>query len=133
MDRFWKGLIGLTILVVVAIIVLAQFTTVFIHPHTWYILGYQIFLSVFSYVIVLRGAKKGGIVYMNHVMGASTFRLLLGGIVLCVYYFTVQELRISFTVTFFALYFLFTLFEISTLLSKLRKISESVEKTDGKE
>lgn len=66
-------------------------------------------------------ASKDAIDSYNATMGTTAIRLFLSLIVVITYIYLFKENKFNFAFTFFILYFLFTAFEIKTLLSKLRK------------
>ena len=102
------------------------------HPHTIFILLYHFLLTIASYGLVIQGSKKGGLDAVNYMMGNSALRLLVSGGVLLAYFYFVKENLISFTITFFVAYLFYTVFEINTLLSKLRQISAISDENNEK-
>ncbi len=128
---FFKKLFLLTILVSIGMIGAQQFAPFLLHEHAWYALGYNLFLTLTSYYIYQKGLSKETLDFPKYFMGASAFRLLFSAIVLLLYIiwakstdgYTQGEL-IHFMANFFVFYILFTVFEISSLLSKLRQNSK---------
>lgn len=109
-------------LVVVLIALVLQFTTPLIYPHTWGMIVYFFGITLISHKIMEKGtASKDAIDSYNATMGATAIRLFLSLIVVITYIYVFKQNKFNFAFTFFILYFLFTAFEIKTLLSKLRK------------
>jgi hypothetical protein len=133
-QEFFKGLSALA-LAASAIFAALHFSGwVWIHPHTGWILLYNVALTAFSFLILSKGMGEGqdGWSFYNHFMGNASFRLLLTAGVIFGYFYWVKENQLSFTFTFFACYFAFTIFEIRYLLANLRHNSERLGNTDGK-
>ena len=111
---FTASIIGLTLVL--------QFTTSLIFPHTWAMIAYFFGVTLLSHQIMSKGtASKDPIDSYNATMGASAIRLFLGLAIVITYIYLFKENKFNFAITFFILYFLFTAFEIKTLLSKLRQ------------
>jgi hypothetical protein len=108
--------------ILIAIALILQFTTPLIFPHTWAMLAYFFGVTLLSHQIMSKGtASKDPIDSYNATMGASAIRLFLGLAIVITYIYLFKENKFNFAITFFILYFLFTAFEIKTLLSKLRQ------------
>jgi uncharacterized membrane protein len=103
-----------------------------IRPYSWYLLGFFVAINLAAHALTVRGLADAAD-FSNRSMGATGLRLFVSAGVLFWFYWQVrdQAARIHFTVTFFALYFLFTGFEIQALLSKLRRNSRKpINKND---
>jgi hypothetical protein len=108
--------------VIVGIVLILQFTTPLIFPHTWVMIAYFFGITLLSHSIMEKGtASKDPIDSYNATMGATAVRLFLSLAVVVIYIYLFKENKYNFAFTFFILYFLFTAFEIRTLLSKLRQ------------
>lgn len=100
---------------------------------SWLVYLFFVFLTFVTEFLVKRGVQKGdNYDFYNSVMGSFSIRLLLSAIVLFAYYFKIEEDQLQFTITFFVLYFLFTSFEISSLVSILQHNQKSVSQSDEK-
>lgn len=107
---------------IVCLALILQFTTPLIFPHTWVMIAYFFGITVISHKIMEKGtASKDPIDSYNATMGTTAIRLFLSLAVVLIYISMFKENKYNFAFTFFILYFLFTAFEIKTLLSKLRK------------
>ena len=132
--QFFTQLIALTAIIVAVCVGIEQMAWAQLHPYTWPILLYNVLLSTLSFLILTRGIGEGKDAwdFNNHFMGNTAFRLFITAILLFIYYYKVKVEAISFTITFFAFYFIYTIFEIKYLLSNLRQNSKSLGDTDGK-
>ena len=119
-NKFYKKLLILSAVIALLIIGLQQFTQYIPHVAVWWIYLYHISLTIVSFIMMDTGIKKGGLDFVNYFMGVAAIRLLLSCIVLFLYFFLVKQDSITFVIMFFLMYFLYTLFEIKTLLTNLR-------------
>ena len=103
-----------------------------LHPHTWWVLAYNLLLCMMSYFLVKKGMAGDHYDFHNAFIGNTTIRLLLSAILFLVYFLNVKENRLSFVITFFVFYFIYTVFEITSLLANLRSNSKRVDNTDEK-
>ena len=127
--NFYIQLAILSAILAAVVIVLMQFTDL-IHPYTFYIQGYFIFLTLFTYLLINKGLKGQDIDFVSYFMGALTIRLLVSAIILFLYYYFVKEDAVSFTGYFFMFYLCYTVFEIRALLAKLRQNFDRDGKSD---
>jgi hypothetical protein len=89
--------------------------------YSWLLFLYFIGLTLLSYYLIEKGVKtKDALDFYNASMGSTTLRLFISGGVLFYYFFNYQEQQVHFTITFFSLYVCFTVFEIVTLLKKIK-------------
>lgn len=109
-------------LAIVLLALVLQFTTPLIFPHTWGMIVYFFGITLISHKIMEKGtASKDAIDSYNATMGTTAIRLFLSLALVITYIYLFKENKFNFAFTFFILYFLFTAFEIKTLLSKLRQ------------
>ncbi len=122
---FFKQLALITLVVITAIVALDHFWPGTVLPITWYLLAYFVVITLATHALVNRGLHSDALDFSNRTMGATGIRLFVSAGILFYYYWQVkdQNQRIHFTITFFVLYFLFSGFEIQSLLSKLRRNS----------
>lgn len=119
--KFTTALLIFTSIIIVIAGVL-QFSSPLIFPHTWAMIAYFFGVTLLSHKIMTQGtASKDPIDSYNATMGASAIRLFLGLAIVITYIYLFKENKYNFAITFFILYFLFTAFELRTLLSKLRQ------------
>jgi uncharacterized membrane protein len=112
----------------VAVGTLLQFTQyTLVHPLIWLILIFFIFVTGFTYYITQLGYKNDPEHFQAYYFASMGLRMLLSIGVVVLYIFFYEEGRLSFVFNFFALYFLFTGFEIYSLLANLRP---NLEKQD---
>jgi hypothetical protein len=126
--RFIRNLSILTVAVCVAIGTLLHFTQyTLVHPLIWLILVFFVFVTGFTYYITQLGYKNDPEHFQAYYFASMGLRMLLSIGVVVLYIFFYEEGRLSFVFNFFALYFLFTGFEIYSLLANLRP---NLEKQD---
>jgi hypothetical protein len=120
MNSFYKQITLLTIVVVLVIVLLQTFHLTEVHEHVWGILIYQVLLTIISVWLILRGAKGDNYDFYNYFMGAVSIRLLVSAFLLLAYFHFFKDRQWLFAFTFFSIYFLYTSFEIKTLLHNLQ-------------
>ncbi len=127
LKHFLGRLLILTLTLLGVIGVLWGYAPALIHEHILYIVCYQACLALLTYVMVGRGIdSKDPYDFYNNFMGATTIRLILSAVVLLVYIVNTEKSHhLLFAMTFFVLYIFYTVFEIITLLYKLRPNSET--------
>lgn len=130
---FLTGVGVLTVILVIALLVI-DYTGVYgLHKHTWWILLYNVLLAVGSFFMIKKGSKGDNYDFYNYFMGNTAVRLLLSATLFLIYFLNVKENRIQFIITFFSFYFIYTVFEIKSLLANLRSNSERVDNKDEKQ
>ncbi len=111
----------LTAILCVIIGVLLQFTGyALLHSYIWYILAFFVFITGFTYYLTQLGYKNDPENFQVYYFASMGFRVVLSIGVVALYVWFFQEGRLQFVFNFFALYFLFTGFEIYSLLANLR-------------
>lgn len=119
--RFFRNLALLTAVICVVIGALVQFTGyTLVHPLTWYTLVFFIFITGFTYYLIELGNKNDPGSLHVYYLASMGFRMVLSLAVVALYIYFYKEHRLMFVFNFFALYFLFTGFEVYSLLSNLR-------------
>jgi hypothetical protein len=97
----------------------------YLNSYSWLVFIYMVLLSLVSYFLRYKGFKSSDPYdTYNYSMLATTVRLLVSAVVLAIYCFLVKKNLGSFTFIFFVYYFIYTAFEIKSLLPKLRTVSE---------
>jgi len=129
-DKFFAKISFLTVFLVVLVLATKYLFGLQWHEFTWYVLSFHLTISVISYFIMLKGAKLGGLDFSNSIMFSSAIRLFSSAGVLLAYFYFIKENQLSFFISFFVFYLCYTTFEIITLLSNLRQISDSTSKSD---
>ncbi|WP_266203435.1 hypothetical protein [Pontibacter kalidii] len=119
--KFVRNLAMLTAILCVIIGVLLQFTGyALLHSYIWYILAFFVFITGFTYYLTQLGYKNDPENFQVYYFASMGFRVVLSIGVVALYVWFFQEGRLQFVFNFFALYFLFTGFEIYSLLANLR-------------
>ncbi len=122
---FLRNLIIATILIGLGIGALLYFTgNQLVHPYIWYILAFFVLITFLTFYVVHIGVRDDPDNFQLYFFGSSVFRVLLcmGAVFFYVYFFSEGELQ--FTLNFFVIYFIYTGFEIYSLLSNLRRNSK---------
>jgi hypothetical protein len=78
------------------------------------------FITAFSHFILLRSAKKGAQAFTYAFMGISMVRLVIYGVFIVLYGYNHHEVVKLFALTFFALYIIYTAFEIRSVLGYMK-------------
>jgi hypothetical protein len=101
--------------------VLAYFTgDALVHPYIWFIFGFFILITAGTFYITRLGISYDNDNFQLYYFGSMGFRMILCIGVVFVYVFMFSENELQFVLNFFVLYFLFTGFEIYSLLANLR-------------
>ena len=80
-----------------------------------------------SYAIVFRGLQRRIQQFTAYVMGGMMIKMFLGIISISIIALKVKDITTHYVLTYFLCYFIFTGFEVVTLMTNLR-----AEKSDGK-
>ncbi|GAB3824144.1 hypothetical protein [Pontibacter rugosus] len=119
--KFIRNLSILTAVLCVIIGALLQFTGyALLHPYIWYILLFFVLITGFTYYLIQLGFTNDPDNFQAYYFASMGFRMVLSIGVIALYAWFFKEGRLSFVFNFFALYFLFTGFEIYSLLANLR-------------
>lgn len=119
--KFVRNLAILTAILCVIIGVLLQFTGyTLLHSYIWYMLLFFVFITGFTYYLTQLGYKNDPENFQVYYFASMGFRVVLSIGVVALYVWFFKEGRLQFVFNFFALYFLFTGFEIYSLLANLR-------------
>jgi hypothetical protein len=122
---FFRQLIILTILVCASLAALIYFTGYdLVHPLAYVIVAFFALLTLGAYYAIQKGAKNDPGSFQLYFMGSSVLRVLLCMTAVFIYVFQASERELQFALNFFAIYFIYTGFEIYCLLSNLRRISK---------
>ncbi|HSI91307.1 MAG TPA: hypothetical protein VK927_09330 [Adhaeribacter sp.] len=122
---FFRNLLllcGLAAIIISLLIYLTGFQVV--HPYIWYVLLFFTFVTGFTFYIVRKGYQEDEENFQLYYFGSMAFRVIMCLAVILLYVLFVPERHLQFTLNFFALYFIFTGFEIYSILTNLRPISK---------
>ena len=105
---------------------LLTYTTVFkvAHPFVWYMLLFFVFVTSFTFYITRKGFLEDEDNFQLYYFGSMAFRVVMCLAVVLLYVLFEPERHLQFALNFFALYFIFTGFEIYCILTNLRPISK---------
>lgn len=91
-----------------------------VHPFIWYIFGFFILITAITFFITRLGIREDEANFQLYYFGSMAFRVLLCIGVVFVYVYLYSENELQFVLNFFVLYFLYTGFEIYSILTNLR-------------
>ena len=133
MGKFFKKLLFIT----VAVLLIAGITPYIskapiIHSYIFWIILYFVLLTAGTYLFVVRGLRRDLFALQNRYMASLAIRLLLSAACIILYIVLVKTAKISFVLNFFAVYFVYTVFEIRSLLTNLRAHLKNAQKEDEK-
>ncbi len=89
-------------------------------------------MSYFTHILVLKGFSKTPLDAQNYFMLSSSLKIVISAIVLFSYFYFVKQNTTSFLFIFFILYFMYSFFEIKTLLLSLHPNSKGDTKENEK-
>ncbi|WP_276498605.1 hypothetical protein [Pontibacter litorisediminis] len=119
--KFVRNLAVLTAILCVITGALLQFTGyTLLHSYIWYMLVFFVFITGFTYYLTQLGHKNDPENFQVYYFASMGFRVVLSIGVVALYVWFFKDGRLQFVFNFFALYFLFTGFEIYSLLANLR-------------
>ncbi|MDX5438198.1 MAG: hypothetical protein LPK03_13430 [Pontibacter sp.] len=119
--KFVRNLAVLTAILCVITGALLQFTGyTLLHSYIWYMLVFFVYITGFTYDLPQLGQKNDPENFQVYYFASMGFRVVLSIGVVGLYVWFFKEGRLQFVFNFFALYFLFTGFEIYSLLANLR-------------
>jgi len=112
--------------VVALLIGLLIYTTGYtvVHPYAWYMLLFFVFVTGFTFYITRKGYQEDEENFQLYYFGSMAFRVVMCLAVILLYVLFTKERHLQFALNFFALYFIFTGFEIYCILTNLRPISK---------
>ena len=87
----------------------------------WFIFGFFILLTTAFHFFITKAAKGRPQSFVTFYMGSTALRMMLCLIVIVAYRYIDKPNIIPFAVAFILHYFLFTIFEVTTLLRQFRK------------
>ena len=119
--KFFKNLLIFSGVVGLVIGALAYFTGhALVHTYIWYVLAFFVFITALTFYITRLGISYDNDNFQLYYFGSMGFRMLLSIGVVFIYVYLFSENELQFVLNFFVLYFLFTGFEIYSLLANLR-------------
>jgi hypothetical protein len=122
---FFRNLIILSVLIGALIGALIYYTGyALVHPLAFVILAFFALITLGAFYAIQKGSKADPGSFQLYFMGSSVLRVLLCMTAVFIYVFMASERELQFALNFFAIYFVFTGFEIYSILSNLRQISK---------
>ena len=113
---------GIIALLISLLVYATQFKLV--HPYIWYILLFFVFVTGFTFYITRKGYQEDEENFQLYYFGSMAFRVVMCLAVILLYVLFREDGHLQFALNFFALYFIFTGFEIYCILTNLRPISK---------
>jgi hypothetical protein len=122
---FFRNILILTIVVGAVLAALVYFTGYeLVHPLAYVIVTFFALITLGAYYAIQKGSKNDPGSFQLYFMGSSVLRVLLCMTAVFIYVFLASERELQFALNFFAIYFIYTGFEIYGILSNLRRISK---------
>ncbi|WP_439880616.1 hypothetical protein ACSX1A_15855 [Pontibacter sp. MBLB2868] len=94
--------------------------TQLVHPYVWYIFAFFVVVTAGTFYITRLGISYDEDNFQLYYFGSMGFRMILSIAVIFIYVYLFSENELQFVLNFFVFYFLFTGFEIYSLLANLR-------------
>ncbi len=91
-----------------------------VHPFVWYIFAFFILITAGTFYITKLGISYDNDNFQLYYFGSMGFRMMLSIAAVFLYVYLYSENELQFVLNFFVFYFLFTGFEIYSLLANLR-------------
>lgn len=120
-----KFIIRLTLITVA--LALIYFALAFVMPAKWYF-PYYIPLLILFFVVtyffhlgLTRSQQKSSAAFVRFYMGASGVRLLIFLMIILIYAFNDRKNTMTFALTFFSFYIVFTVFEVASAYTQFGK------------
>ena len=95
-----------------------------LHPYYWWLLAFFVFLTGFAHYVSYLGLKHEAQKLFAYYFASMGLRMVFCVIAIFGYRYFHEENLVQFVLNFFALYFIYTGFEIYALLSNLRRNSK---------
>lgn len=122
---FFRNLLVLTILVAAILAGLIHYTGYeLVHPLAYIIVIFFALITLGTFYAIEKGTRSDPGSFQLYFMGSSVLRVLLCMTAVFIYVFMASDRELQFALNFFALYFVYTGFEIYSILSNLRRISK---------
>ena len=113
-------LVLFTLVITAVVAILITLGATFLHETIWYIIGFIFIQSVISLAIGYRGLRKSQQAFVTHALGSTVVRLVLSVVALYIALKMGVDDRLRFVLNFMAVYFVFLVFELYSLLTTLR-------------
>lgn len=88
-----------------------------IHAYAWYLFGFMVAVTAIAYYVTRLGVSYDPDNFQLYHFASMGFRMVLSIFVIFLYIYFNKDGRLQFVFNFFALYFVFTAFEIYSLLA----------------
>lgn len=119
-DSYQKKLALLTGTIIFIIAILeGLFGATLINSFSYYLVAFFTTLSYFTHKLVMKGFSKTPLDAQNYFMLSSSMKIVISAIVLFSYFYFVKINAKTYLLIFFILYFIYSFFEIKTLLLSL--------------
>ncbi|NEM96559.1 hypothetical protein [Pontibacter burrus] len=116
--NFFKKLVLFSVVVGLLVGALQFYTgSQLVHTHIWYLFGFMVIVTALAYYVSRLGVSYDNDNFQLYYFGSMGFRMILSIAVIFIYVFLHSENELQFVLNFFVLYFLFTGFEIYSLLA----------------
>jgi hypothetical protein len=88
-----------------------------VHNHVWWLFGFMVLVTALTFYVSRLGVSYDSDNFQLYYFGSMGFRMILSIALIFIYVFMFSENELQFVLNFFVLYFLFTGFEIYSLLA----------------
>lgn len=121
-SRFYSLFTLLTLILAVTIYLVDHYLpeNKLLSPDVWGFLVFFAGITFLAYRLSMAGIKQGGESSVFFILGGVVLKLLLSMVFALVYIYTQQVDKIQFISNFFILYFIYTAFEMYSLMYNLR-------------
>ena len=90
----------------------------------YFVVAFLCITTIFFHVMLVAASESRPALFVNRFVAFTGMKLLLYLMVILIYVFFVKNQQVSFLLTFLCGYFVFTIFEITSILNFLRKKSK---------
>jgi hypothetical protein len=119
--RFARNIATFTLIIgLVTWLLLRYSENKLVHPYIWFILAFFVFITATTFYIIKLGVTEDEDNFQLYYFGSMGFRVILSLGIVFVYVYLFKERELQFVLNFFVLYFLYTGFEIYSILTNLR-------------
>lgn len=121
-----------TLLIIFCAMLEGAFGSKVISVYSYILVVFFTTLSYFTHFLVLKGFSKTPLDAQNYFMLSTTLKIVLSAIILFSYFYFIKKEATSFLFNFFIVYFIYSFFEIKTLLLSLHPNSKGDTKENEK-
>jgi hypothetical protein len=87
----------------------------------YFVIAFILFVTITFHLLLISSSEKRPAVFVNRFLAFTGAKLLLYLMMIILYILFINNQRVSFLLTFLCGYFVFTIFEVTSILNFLRK------------